>query len=79
GNSGDPVTLLAVYVDARDYFINNANPIKFNYGVYGPLTDAAGSNTATIDFANLTIPEPSSASLMVVGLGVLFRRSRKRV
>ena len=79
GNSGDPVTLLAVYVDARDYFINNANPIKFNYGVYGPLTDAAGSNTATIDFANLTIPEPSSASLMLVGLGMLFRWNRKRV
>jgi hypothetical protein len=67
-------------VDARDYFANNANPIKFHYGVYGPLTDAAGSNTVTVDFANLTaIPEPSALSLMVLGLGVLFRCSRKRV
>ncbi|NBQ65948.1 MAG: PEP-CTERM sorting domain-containing protein [Verrucomicrobia bacterium] len=79
GNSGDPVTLLAVHVDARDYIANNANPIKFHYGVYGPLTDAAGNNTVTVDFANLTIPEPSSASLMVVGLGMLFRWNRKRV
>jgi hypothetical protein len=79
GNSGDPVTLLAVYVDARDYFANNANPIQFHYGVYGPLTDVAGSNTATIDFANLTaIPEPSALSLLAVGLGGLFRWSRKR-
>jgi hypothetical protein len=81
GNSGDPVTLLGVYVDARDYFTNNANPIKFNYGVYGPLTDAAGNNTVTVDFANLTaIPEPSALSLMVVGLGgvIALRRVRRK-
>ena len=81
GNSGDPVTLLGVHVDARDYIANNANPIKFHYGVYGPLTDAAGNNTVTVDFANLTaIPEPSALSLLAMGIGgvIALRRVRRK-
>jgi hypothetical protein len=81
GNSGDPITLLAVHVDARDYIANNANPIKFHYGVYGPLTDASGNNTVTVDFANLTaIPEPSALSLLAMGIGgvIALRRVNRR-
>lgn len=78
GNSGDPVQLIAFYVDGRDYYANNANPIKFHYGVYGPITATAGSNTATVDFASLAVPEPSSAWLLTLGIaGVLaFKRRR---
>ena len=77
GNSGNPIQLIAFYVDGRDYFTNNANPIKFHYGVYGPLTATAGSNTATVDFASLAVPEPSAFSLLVGGLGLLaFLRRR---
>ena len=83
GNSGlsnDPVKLIAFYVDGRDYFLNNANPIKFNYGVYEPLTATAGSNTATVDFASLAVPEPSSTSLLMAGIGglVVLRLRRKK-
>jgi hypothetical protein len=81
GNSGDPITLLAVHVDARDYIANNSNPIKFHYGVYGPLTDASGNNTVTVDFANLTaIPEPSALSLLAMGIGgvIALRRVNRR-
>lgn len=76
GNSGDPVRLIAFYVDGRDYFANNANPIKFHYGVYGPITATAGSNTATVDFASLAVPEPSIASLFLLGMGVALLKRR---
>ena len=83
GNSGfsnDPVKLIAFYVDGRDYFLNNANPIKFHYGVYEPLTATAGSNTATVDFASLSVPEPSSTSLLLAGIGglVVLRLRKKK-
>lgn len=69
GNSGDAVNLIAFYVDGRDYYANNANPIKFHYGVYGPLTATAGGNTATVNFT--TVPEPSAFSLLLAGAGAL--------
>ena len=78
GNSGDPVQLIAFYVDGRDYYANNANPIKFHYGVYGPITATAGSNTATVDFASLAVPEPSAFSLLLAGAAVLTLAQRSR-
>ncbi len=77
GNSGDAAMLIAFYVDGRDYFANNANPIKFNYGVYGPVSATTGSNTATVDFASLAVPEPGSASLLILGLAAVLARSRR--
>ena len=78
GNSGDPVQLIAFYVDGRDYYTNTANPIKFPYGVYGPLTATAGSNTATVDFASLAVPEPSAFSLLLAGAALLTLSRRAR-
>ena len=48
------------------------NHISFNNG-YGP------GNAVSIDSIIVnSVPEPSALSLLAVGLGVLFRRSRKR-
>ncbi len=71
GTSGETANLIAFFVDGRDYFANNANPIKFHYGVYGPITATTGSNTATVDYTNLAVPEPSALSLLLAGLGML--------
>ena len=78
GNSGEAANLIAFYVDGRDYYANNANPIKFNYAVYGPLTATAGGNTATVNFT--TVPEPSVFSLFLAGAGALalFRNQPNR-
>ena len=63
------------YTAGTDSYVINVPFSAFNTGTYS----TTGMNLqGGMNFSATVVPEPSALSLLAVGLGVVFRRSRKR-
>ena len=63
------------YTPGTDSYVINVPFSAFNTGTYS----TTGMNLqGGMNFSATVVPEPSALSLLAVGLGVFFRRSRKK-
>ena len=66
---------LVNYTAGTDSYVINVPFTAFNPGTY---TSSDTRLQGGMNFTTNVVPEPSALSLLAVGLGVVFRRSRKR-